>query len=319
MATDEPRPDPTTVPTKRGTRWYQYTLFKLFVFLTLCGVLLGIGETTVLGPYRRNQQLANLVFLPPPDGFAGSCQREPIGPDWARRWFGDRWFMRITGVQLPADKWLDPRLAKLRGSPDLRRVDLIGSEPLSAEVIDSLARVPNLTSLGLQGGTYRADDLQVLARLSSLEELSLVGQVDDADLLALESLSRLTKLTCIGNGSDDRTVYAVNDQTEVAFTETPLRDILDYLEDRNQVGFVIDQAAVDTAGIKAAQLPLTYNRRGIPLHQALDDLLHPVGLDWRIEGKGITVTTRAATDAARPGLNKLRQSLPNLREVIVDW
>jgi hypothetical protein len=250
-----------------------------------------------------------------------------------------------TGVS--ACKYTDAGLARLEGHSRLLRL-LIGA-PAASLTDDGLAhleRLQRLTTLGLDGPKISDAGLKHLEGLSELEHLELAGAgITDAGLVHLQSLRKLKKLVLSCTISDEgmkhlaplvnltvlQSYAPVPDQlkdkafnklrgiTPLEFEGTPLIDVLEYLQDSNKLKFKIDEAALQEAKIDRS-VEITFNRRGINLQSALDPLLEPLGLVWQIGPRGVIIITSKAAYAKRhPNLLRLKQSLPNLKEVYVDW
>jgi tetratricopeptide (TPR) repeat protein len=88
---------------------------------------------------------------------------------------------------------------------------------------------------------------------------------------------------------------ALTQSTEVAFTDTPLEEALDYLEDLHHIEIWVDKTALSDDGVNTDQ-PVTLVMKGITLRSALRLLLQPLGLTYIIEDEVMKITTQAKAD-----------------------
>ena len=64
--------------------------------------------------------------------------------------------------------------------------------------------------------------------------------------------------------SEKRIEAALKSPTKMEFVETPLRDVIDYLEDYHQIVIQLDESAMDSAGV-SKETPVTKNIKGVAL------------------------------------------------------
>ena len=88
---------------------------------------------------------------------------------------------------------------------------------------------------------------------------------------------------------------ALHDSTEVAFTDQPLKQALDYLEDVHHIEILIDQAALSDEGISTDQ-PVNLVLSGVSLKSALRLILDQLQLDYIIKNEVMMITTRTKAD-----------------------
>jgi len=84
--------------------------------------------------------------------------------------------------------------------------------------------------------------------------------------------------------------------TQIEFIETPLQDVVEYLKDFHNIEMQIDKRALDDAGL-GTDTPITLNAKGLPLHSALDVILHEHDLTFVVHDGYLWITT--AEEAAR--------------------
>ncbi len=88
---------------------------------------------------------------------------------------------------------------------------------------------------------------------------------------------------------------ALEERTELAFTDTPLTDALDFLRDVHQITILIDTAALQDEGVDPNS-PVNLELSGITFRSALRLLLRPLQLTYVIEDEVLKVTTQAKAD-----------------------
>jgi RNA polymerase sigma factor (sigma-70 family) len=84
---------------------------------------------------------------------------------------------------------------------------------------------------------------------------------------------------------------ALRQVTEVNFTDQPLKDVLDYLEDIHKVQIVIDVKALKDEHIPIDQ-SVNLAMSGITFKSALNLLLEPLSLDYVIKNEAMVITTK---------------------------
>ena len=95
--------------------------------------------------------------------------------------------------------------------------------------------------------------------------------------------------------NEQRIQQALKDPTEVAFTDQPLKDALDYLEDLHHIEIIIDTPALADEGISTDQ-NVNLVLSGITLRSALRLLLEPLQLTYVIEDEVMKITTQQKAD-----------------------
>lgn len=91
---------------------------------------------------------------------------------------------------------------------------------------------------------------------------------------------------------EERIRDALLERTEIAFTDTPLSDAIDFLRDVHQIQIVIDTAALQDEGVDPSS-PVNLELSGITLQSALSLMLRPLILTTVIEDEVLKVTTLA--------------------------
>lgn len=97
--------------------------------------------------------------------------------------------------------------------------------------------------------------------------------------------------------SEEKILATLRDTTEVAFTDTPLEEVLKYLEDLHNVEIWLDNASLASANINSDQ-PMNLQMSGVSLRSVLRLILEPLTLTYIIESEVLKVTTQATADKA---------------------
>ena len=71
-----------------------------------------------------------------------------------------------------------------------------------------------------------------------------------------------------------RIIDSLDDPTDFEFLETPLEEVITYLEDKHEIEIEIDNAALDVLGLDSS-IPITKTLAGISLRSALAILVPP--------------------------------------------
>lgn len=95
--------------------------------------------------------------------------------------------------------------------------------------------------------------------------------------------------------NERRIQKALSETTEVSFTDNPLEEALDYLEDLHHIEIWIDKQALQEEGVNSDQ-QVTLVMSGISLRSVLRLMLEPLGLTYLIEDEVMKITTQAKAD-----------------------
>ncbi|MEQ8787135.1 MAG: sigma-70 family RNA polymerase sigma factor [Pirellulaceae bacterium] len=95
--------------------------------------------------------------------------------------------------------------------------------------------------------------------------------------------------------AEERIQAALDEETQLEFIETPIADVAGFLGDLHDITIQFDATALDDAGIGTDE-PITAALRGIPLHDSLDLILEPVGLDYVVRNSVLQITTKQVAD-----------------------
>jgi hypothetical protein len=316
-----------------------FGLKTLIILIGIFGVVLGVWMS-VFEPYRREARVIALATR-----CNGDVQSVSDAPSWLRAMFGDAAFRRVVRVWLPGDQVTDADLELLVQSPHLHSVRLYNTSRVTNAGICVLHTLPELEELWLIGPHITDDTLQSLRGLSrlghlrvisdkitdeglkhlqplvELRKLELVGPVSDGGMAHLQPLRNLEHLHCYRDPTLAKVVAAIAEPTDLAFIDTPMFDVMEYLGDRHDIALTLHRQQLADEHIDANHGIVTLTLRSPSLYDALPDILDPLNCGWRLDSPstGLVITTRAELDRSRPELNKLRQELPNLKTVIVDW
>ena len=82
----------------------------------------------------------------------------------------------------------------------------------------------------------------------------------------------------------------LHDQTELDFVDTPLADVITYLQDYHKINIAIDHKALEDAGI-GTDTQITRTLKGVTLRSALKLMLKDLGLTYVIADEVLLITT----------------------------
>ena len=100
-------------------------------------------------------------------------------------------------------------------------------------------------------------------------------------------------------------------QTEIAFTDTPLTDVVTFLSDYHNIPILIDNEALTEEGI-ASDTAITRTLTGTKLESTLNLMLAPLQLEYVIENEVLMVTTVARARATKEVLVYDLSRIPNV-------
>ncbi len=109
------------------------------------------------------------------------------------------------------------------------------------------------------------------------------GVIADADEASPEFLPRPTD-------RDQVIAKLLDEQTEVDFSDTPLREVCQFLGDYHKLNFVFDHWALQDEGIDPL-VPVTMTVTGVKLRTALKLMLSQLGLTCVVEDEVLKITT----------------------------
>lgn len=95
--------------------------------------------------------------------------------------------------------------------------------------------------------------------------------------------------------NERRIQRALSETTEVSFTDNPLEEALNYLEDLHHIEIWLDKQALQDEGVNSDQ-QVNLVLSGISLRSALRLMLEPLGLTYLIEDEVMKITTQAKAD-----------------------
>ncbi len=95
--------------------------------------------------------------------------------------------------------------------------------------------------------------------------------------------------------SETKILAALDEKTEVDFTEQPLTDVVDYLKERHGIEIQLDARSLADLGI-GSEVPVTRSIKGITLRSALKLLLGEMDLTYVIRNEVLLITSRSEAD-----------------------
>jgi hypothetical protein len=97
----------------------------------------------------------------------------------------------------------------------------------------------------------------------------------------------------------EASIHAALDQnTDVKFTEKPFYGVMDYLSQRHEIEIELDLRALDDASIPI-DVPVTRSIKGVTLRSALNLLLDDLDLTYVVQNGVLMVTTKAEAQKLR--------------------
>jgi hypothetical protein len=97
------------------------------------------------------------------------------------------------------------------------------------------------------------------------------------------------------SASETKILAALDDQTDLDFSEQPLSEVIDYLKQRHDIELQLDARALSDAGL-SSDVPVTRNVKGITLRSALKLLLGEMDLTYVIRNEVLLITTKTEAD-----------------------
>ena len=98
-------------------------------------------------------------------------------------------------------------------------------------------------------------------------------------------------------GGERTILKALKKSTSIEFVETPLRDVIGYLQEKHHIPIWLDSLGLEGAGV-GGDTPITKNLKGISLRSALKLILDDLGLRYAIHNDVLLITspTRAESE-----------------------
>jgi hypothetical protein len=106
-----------------------------------------------------------------------------------------------------------------------------------------------------------------------------------AALPALDSEARGTV------SPEEKILDALEQQRDFEFNDTPLTEVVEFLQDQLEINVVIDDRALTEDGVQT-DAPITIRAKRIKSSSLLDLVLRPLGLEWFVEHEVLLITTK---------------------------
>ena len=109
--------------------------------------------------------------------------------------------------------------------------------------------------------------------------------------------------------SEAKILEALDEPTDMDFTEQPLADVVDYLRQRHGIEIQLDKKALTDAGV-GSEVPITRSLKGITLRSALKLVLGEIDLTYVLRNEVLMITSKTEAEnmlstprlsAGRPG------------------
>ncbi|MBC8875870.1 MAG: hypothetical protein H8E44_41115 [Planctomycetes bacterium] len=114
-----------------------------------------------------------------------------------------------------------------------------------------------------------------------------IDRLSAADRQYLDSLRQSAKAVAPGEGIEK----ALATPTDFEFIATPLDQVLEYVKERHNIPFYLDERSLREAGISADKT-VDANLKGKPLAEALDSALDPMGAAWTVRHEVLFITSK---------------------------
>jgi hypothetical protein len=101
---------------------------------------------------------------------------------------------------------------------------------------------------------------------------------------------------------------ALDEQADVAFTEKPFSDVIDYLKQRHAIEIQLDNKALGDAGI-LGNMPITRSIKGVTLRSALNLLLADLDMTYVVHDGVLLITSKAEAQKARSFMVSLKTAM----------
>jgi hypothetical protein len=95
--------------------------------------------------------------------------------------------------------------------------------------------------------------------------------------------------------TETRILAALDEKTELDFTDQPLQDAIDYLQQRHEINIQLDTKALSDAGV-GSDTPITRSIKGITLRSALKLLLSDLDLTYVIRNEVLMITSKTEAE-----------------------
>ena len=207
----------------------------------------------------------------------------------------------------------DAGLASLAALKKLQKLHADGQ--VTGAGAAALVHLEHLSVLGLDG-PITDSNLPQVATLTQLQSLWLGGLITDKGMTNLSPLCKLEHFTCRIGPQMPR---VLDELTTFEFEDAPLRDVFDYFTFKHGFTYRFDDCLISGARPPLEEDPVTDTGTNVVMRDAIQRILDPIGLGFRVEDDQLVITTREAAERAHAGINKLQNALPNLRDVKVGW
>ncbi|MGH7138425.1 MAG: STN domain-containing protein, partial [Pirellulales bacterium] len=96
--------------------------------------------------------------------------------------------------------------------------------------------------------------------------------------------------------NESRILAALDEKTELEFTDQPLEDVIEYLAQAHEINIQLDQKALTDAGV-GSDTPVTRNVKGITLRSALKLILSESDLTYIIRNEVLMITSKTEAES----------------------
>ena len=172
----------------------------------------------------------------------------------------------------------------------------MGVHQLWAESSDNPNRIGNTSrSAAVQTVIQTADDNQ------KRQTVSPFATTDDGESEP-RSYTKQRERAVFGSKqidqSEERILAALSEATSIEFFDTALVDAMQFISDLHDITVILDEIGLKEKGITSDE-PITQKLSGIPLKNALETILKPLGLAYVVEDGVLKITSQKVQQANR--------------------
>ncbi|HVX14359.1 MAG TPA: hypothetical protein VHC22_24445 [Pirellulales bacterium] len=175
------------------------------------------------------------------------------------------------------------------GRPGLRGAELTAR--MTGHTADIIA-VRDMRHKGLVDTTYQIE----LSHVPLSDEPPILYPAPEVWQLLTERRKKYKAVDLMQHSeSETKILAALDEKTEVDFTEQPLTEVVDYLKERHGIEIQLDARALADLGV-GSEVPVTRSIKGITLRSALKLLLGEMDLTYVIRNEVLLITSRSESE-----------------------
>ncbi len=167
----------------------------------------------------------------------------------------------------------------------------IGDQAVEFGNMEGAARVSMQLRLDRQKGFVDALESVERSHIPTSDEPPIVYPPAEVWRRITESREQFATVDLsASNPAEQKIQKELDEPTQIDFIDTPLEDVLNYLEDFHEIEIEIDQRALDDIGVDSGS-PINRNLSGISLRSALRLMLDDLDLTYIIDNEVLMITS----------------------------